>query len=229
MFFPIPMKIESRSGHNNIPMANAIIIFTNILFYFVIPVQNLWVGPDTQLFSILTYGFAHGSFFHLLLNMWFLWVVGNPVNRRIGNFYYTATYLGTILVIGLLARLICNSYVFGSSGAVFAIIAVAALLLPIKRVEIHYLALFPLTIIFGLMRPPKYALHWFVRWDSASVPVMLLSFFFLVLEVFGFLLWLLWGTISITSMGHLLGFVCGIIAVLMLPTKITIKQQTVMN
>lgn len=229
MFFPIPMKLESYSSHKNVPVANTILILINILFYFFIPLQNLWVGPGTQPLSILVYGFAHGSFFHLLLNVWFLWVVGTPVNRRIGNFYYTAIYIGTILVIGLLARFLCNSYVFGSSGAVFAITAVAAMLLPLKRVGIHYLAIFPLTIFLGLLRPPQYGLHWFLRWESTSIPVLMLSFLFIVLELFGFLIWLLWGTISITSMGHLLGFVCGIIAVLMLPTKITIKQPAVMK
>ena len=45
----------------------------------------------------MLYGFSHASFWHLLFNMWALWVFGNPVNRRLGNGYYLLAYLGTIV------------------------------------------------------------------------------------------------------------------------------------
>ncbi|QDT41999.1 Rhomboid family protein [Gimesia alba] len=229
MFFPIPMQLETPIRPGTVPAANLVLIGLNMLFYFLVPLESLMTGPGTRLITILTYGFAHGGLFHLLINMWYLWVVGNPVNRRIGNFYYAITYLGTIVVIGVLARCFGNSVLFGSSGAVFAVLATATLLLPAKRVEVHFLVLFPLTILLGLLRLPQYGLQWFIRWDRASIHVLLFSMLFLMLELMGFLIWLLRGQIHLTSFGHLIGFVCGITAVLLLPERITIPQQTVMS
>ncbi|QDT27608.1 Rhomboid protease GlpG [Gimesia panareensis] len=229
MFFPIPMQVETEARQPTVPTANLVLIALNVLFYFLVPLESMMTGPGMPLMTILTYGFAHGSFFHLLFNMWYLWVVGNPVNRRIGNFYYAATYLGTIVLIGILARCLGGSFIYGSSGAVFAVLATATLLLPVKRVEVHYLALFPLTILIGLLRLPRYGLQWFIRWDHASMPVLLFSLLFLVLELLGFLIWFLQGQIHVTSLGHLTGFVCGVTAVLLLPERITIPQKAAMS
>ena len=48
---------------------------------------------DPALIDYLTYGFLHGSLLHLLLNMLFLYIFGNNVNDKLGNFGYLGFYL----------------------------------------------------------------------------------------------------------------------------------------
>ena len=76
------------------------------------------MGSGTRrLPSVLIYGFCHFGFWHLLINMWVLWVFGNPVNRRLGNLLYLLVYLGSVVVLGLFAWLILPVQLVGSSGA----------------------------------------------------------------------------------------------------------------
>ena len=95
------------------------------------------VGPGSGPWTILTYGFVHAGWWHVLFNVWYLWVFGNPVNRRIGNGYYLLTYLGTIILLGIFGRLLLPGYGLGASGGVFAVIAMMGLLMPAAKVEAH--------------------------------------------------------------------------------------------
>ncbi len=225
MFIPIPMQIRGRNDSGTLPVANYCIIGLNVFCYLFIAQKALWVGPGTMPWTILTYGFAHAGFLHLLFNMWFLWVFGNPVNRRIGNGWYVLTFLGTLIVIGLTARLFSGGHVLGSSGAVFAVVAVSSMLMPTARVDVHYLALFPITVLIGLFRPPKFWLFWFVRWGSPTIPVVALAAFYVLFEVFGLVSRMLFWGLSWTNFGHLLGFACGLAAVLLMPTQITLGRR----
>ncbi len=225
MIIPIPMQIRHRNEGGTPPIANYILIGINVFVYIFFSPETFRVGPGTMPWTILTYGFAHAYFLHLLFNMWFLWVFGTPVNRRIGNGWYALTYLGTVISIGLIARLLSSGYCLGSSGAVFAVIAIASMLMPRAKVELHYLAFFPLTILIGLFRPPKFWLFWFFRWGSLDISAFVLAACYVMFEVFIFLLMLLFGGLSWTNFGHLLGFACGVGAVLLMPQAITMGRR----
>lgn len=221
MFFALPVEIRGSSHREEIPFANALIIALNVLA-FVCGCRYSWrVGPDTGLLSILTYAFAHASFWHLAVNMWILLMFGNPVNRRLGNGYYLLLYFGTVLAMGLGTRLCCNGYVIGSSGAIFAVIAVFLCLMPASIIEIYYLALFPLTLLVGLFSRPTHWVFWFIRWDHVGIRGLWAIFLVPLLEIWG-LFW--WGW-NWTNLGHLLGLACGVAAVLLLPTTITMNKR----
>ena len=222
MFFPIPMEILNRANRGPVPVANGLFIVMNLLAYLLISPERMWVGSGTGILSIFTYAFAHADFYHLLFNMWYLWVFGNAVNRRIGNGNYVLTCVGVILFVGVLGRIFSSGYLLGASGVVYAVLAITLMLMPSRRVVIHYLAIFPLTLLIGLFQRPKYGLFWFLRWGTLHWQSMVLIAFFVVLEVFG----ILWGGLNWTNLGHLLGFVCGIASVLMLPERITMKYKS---
>ena len=128
MFLAIPTEIEDGRSPADVPAANGIIIFVNVVLFFL--GISTPVGPGTGLYSIVGYGLSHASLDHLLFNMWVLLVVGNAVNRRIGNRYYAMCYFGTIVVIGLFARLFAGQFLVGSSGTIFAVIAILTMLMP---------------------------------------------------------------------------------------------------
>jgi membrane associated rhomboid family serine protease len=217
MFIPLPMQVIQSRRNLPFPLANACLIALNVLAYLLLDPQRWWVGPNTSPISVLSYGFVHNNVWHLIFNMWFLWVIGNAVNRRIGDGYYLLAYLGTIVILGLLGRICSPYHLLGSSGAVFAVMAMAALLLPGARVLVHYLALFPVTVLMGLIHRPQFGLHWIIRWGTTQLAMLALVALFAVLETTGLLVW----GISWTSLGHLMGLVCGVAIVLLMPTEIT--------
>ena len=224
MFLPIPMQLSDnrRIGPQAPPVANVVLIVINVLAYLLLSPLNWAVGPNSAPWTILTYGFVHAGWWHVLFNVWYLWVFGNPVNRRIGNGYYLATYLGTIVLLGIFGRLILPGYSLGASGAVFAVIAMTGLLMPAARLELHYIALFPVTVLLGLLKPPKYWLFWIVRWGTTECRAIFLC---VVYPLFEFAA-MLWGGLSWTNLGHLAGFFCGVGAVLLLPKSISMGRRT---
>ena len=155
-----------------IPAANAALIVANVLIFWLGWSGPWTVGPGSGVLSIVTHAFSHFSIWHLVGNMWVLLVFGNPVNRRVGNTYYLLGYLGTVVALGLFAKLFLSSQLAGASGAIFAVIAMALLLMPAAILEVGYLAVFPITLLVGLVRRPKHWLYWFIRWGKFSFRVV---------------------------------------------------------
>ena len=223
MLFPIPLELKQSATRTNVPAVNAALIIANVLVYLL--GWHWIVGPRSGLLSILMYGFCHFGFWHLLLNMWMLWVFGNPVNRRLGNVIYLPVYLGCILAVGLFGRIFAPVGLVGSSGAIFAVIAIALLLSPAAVVKTAYLALFPLTLLIALVQRPKYGLNWFIGWGIVSVPALACLVLIPIMELAsllfaGFGLGWSWAPVA-----HLLGMLCGVAAVLMLPKRISMRRE----
>src|SRR5262245_57364765 len=133
MLIPIPMHVHDNRTSKNPPIANVALIVLNLFCYIVFNPATWLVGPGTGPLSILTYAFVHAGWFHILFNMWTLWVFGNPVNRRVGNSYYLMIYFSSAIIVGLIARIFASGGLLGSSGAVFAVMGVAFMLLPSMR------------------------------------------------------------------------------------------------
>src|SRR5579872_2161990 len=148
MFFPVPIRLQDGRDFHAIPVVNGLLVVINVLIYSL--GWHPFVGPGTGFFSILTYAFGHAGLWHLSGNMLALLVFGTPVNRRLGNGWYLLAYLGSALFLGLFAWLFSGGYLIGASGAIFAVIAIACLLLPSAIIEIWYFALFPMTLLIGL-------------------------------------------------------------------------------
>jgi membrane associated rhomboid family serine protease len=223
MFFVLPWRLRHTGLPNTPPVVNAALIAVNVLFYLL---GWCWaVGPGTRLPSIILYAFSHVDFWHLALNVWTLWVFGNPVNRRLGNGLYLTAYLGSAVVLGLFARLVLSVGLVGSSGAVFAVIAIALLLMPAAILEVGCVALFPLTIVVGLLSKPRQWFQWLARWAMFSIPALWALALVPLMELF-LLFWCHWNA---TYLAHLLGMACGLGVVLMLPTRITMGRRWTMS
>ncbi|MFQ5724280.1 MAG: rhomboid family intramembrane serine protease, partial [Terriglobia bacterium] len=107
--------------------------------------------------------FLHGGFFHLLGNMWFLWIFGDNIEDRLGHFRFVLFYLVCGLGAGL-THLMFNwgsqVPVIGASGAVAGVLGGYLLLYPRARV----LTLIPLFYFLIMRELPAYLilLYWFV-------------------------------------------------------------------
>lgn len=223
MFMLFPFQVNGRERQQGpAPLANSLLIALNVLVFVIDARWPLhWaVGPGTGILTVLTYGFLHAGPMHLLANLWVLWLFGNPVNRRLGNVCYLLVYLGTLLALGLVARLWAPGRLLGASGAIFAVLVLFFLLMPRARVHVGYVALFPATLLLGLIWRPAHAVCWLVRWDSFTVLAWVGLFLVPLLELVG--LWAYgWNW---TNLAHLVGLVCGAVAAVLLPEEITMPR-----
>lgn len=88
--------------------------------------------------TLLTSLFLHGSFFHLIGNMWFLWIFGNNIEDVVGHYKFIAFYiLGGVAASFLQIAVSASSTVpvIGASGAVSAILGAYILMFPKARVK----------------------------------------------------------------------------------------------
>src|SRR5258706_6604928 len=65
---------------------------TLISRYALIP-SFVHVSDPTTWFPFITAMFLHGGVFHILTNMWFLWIFGNNVEKYVGKLQFLSLYL----------------------------------------------------------------------------------------------------------------------------------------
>lgn len=223
MFIAVPLQLKEARRRTAVPLVNGLLIAANVLAFWLFGCDGMYVGRGTSPFRVITYSFAHANALHLIGNLWVLWVFGNAVNRRLGNGYYLLAYLGSAMTIGLFAWILSPGGLVGASGVIFAVVAIALLLMPAAPIDVGYVALFPVTILIGLIQPPRHWPFWFVRWDRFDLRAVWALLLVPLLELWG----LIFGGWNWSNLGHLLGFVCGVGAVLLLPTEITMNRRAV--
>ena len=71
----------------------------------------------------ITYGFVHGGLLHLVMNMYTLWVLAEPMSRRISTGSFIQLYTGSLIGGGLGYALLMESPIpmIGASGALFGL------------------------------------------------------------------------------------------------------------
>ncbi|TFH35606.1 MAG: rhomboid family intramembrane serine protease [Anaerolineales bacterium] len=162
--FPIRDTIRSRT----FPLANYGIIAINVLVFlfqsslsergFSLVLQSFGLTPANfsffaplQWITIFSSMFMHGGWFHLISNMWTLYIFGDNVEDRMGPLRYVAFYLlaGTIAAFThILISQNLDVPTVGASGAVAGVLGAYFVLFPSARV---------MTFI------PIFILPWFVE------------------------------------------------------------------
>jgi rhomboid family protein len=119
--------------------------------------------PGRQLSNVITSMFLHGSWMHILGNMWFLWIFGNNIEDSMGHGRFIAFYLicGLAAAMGqVLASPNSPIPMVGASGAISGVMGAYLLLFP--RVKVY--AIIPLGFIFTSVGMPAWVMlgYWFV-------------------------------------------------------------------
>jgi len=108
------------------------------------------VLPDNL--SVVTYAFMHGSWWHLIGNMVFLWVFGDNIEDALGHIRYLLFYL-LCATAGGLAYAYTNYGsdvpLVGASGAVSGIVAAYLMLHPRVKIWVLVLGRIPLRLSAG--------------------------------------------------------------------------------
>ncbi len=134
------------------------LIIVNVAVYLAQLLSNNWVTNELLLpynwyqapwnvYRLLTYGFLHSpnDMWHVVLNMWALWLFGKDVESRYGSREFLAFYLMAIVAAGSIWTLAeipsaQPAVVLGASGGVAAVLVLYALNFP------HRMMLFMLII-----------------------------------------------------------------------------------
>jgi membrane associated rhomboid family serine protease len=115
--------------------------------------DHLMLTPvHPHLWQFITYAFLHNGLWHIIGNMFFLYLFGNNVNDKFGHFGYLCFYLAGAVFSAVGHTLINSNPILGASGAVAAVTGA-------------YLVLFPQTLITIF-----YWLFWFI--DTIEVPAL---------------------------------------------------------
>jgi hypothetical protein len=176
---PIRDTIPSR----NYPVINLLLVAANIFFYLVemsqgealnrfiytyglvparysIHVIAIHFSLSQQILSFISFMFLHGSFWHLLGNMWFLYIFGDNVEDRLGHLRYFFFYL-LCGVSSALTHLFFNQSsmmpTIGASGAIAGVMGAYFVLYPRARIVtlipiifIPYFVELPAAIFLGI-------------------------------------------------------------------------------
>jgi membrane associated rhomboid family serine protease len=85
---------------------------------------------DGEYYRLLTAGFLHAGFFHLLFNMLSLYILGSILEPAVGRLRFGLIYFVSLLAGSFGALLLePNSPTVGASGAIFGLMAAAALVM----------------------------------------------------------------------------------------------------
>jgi membrane associated rhomboid family serine protease len=164
--FPIRDSVPSRS----VPVATRALILINVIVFFfelMLPRASLeqlvylfglvparyahpdWAAaigfPLDNYWPILTHQFLHGGWFHIIANMWTLWIFGDDVEDRMGPVRFIIFYLLCGTIAGLTHMLTnADSTVpsVGASGAIAGVLGAYILLFPTARLIVMIPILF---------------------------------------------------------------------------------------
>lgn len=175
----IPLKDDVP--RSTFPLIVLLLITVNILLFFheislekslelfiknygVIPSKFFSVKTDilSRFYPLFTSIFLHGSWVHLLGNMWFLWIFGNNIEDRMGHIRFPLFYLGCGIASGLAHTYMNPSSsipTIGASGAISGILGAYLILYPFSRI----LTLVPIFFVYFVRLPAFFFLGlWFL-------------------------------------------------------------------
>lgn len=132
-------------------------IYYSFIYYFALVPALVWY--KYFLWQLGTYIFLHGGFFHILFNLFALWMFGGELE----NYFGPKKFLRYFLICGIgagLCTVLFTPYayqripVIGASGAIYGILLAFGWLFPDRLIYIYFLV--PIrakyfVIIFGLI------------------------------------------------------------------------------
>jgi membrane associated rhomboid family serine protease len=137
---------------------------------YSIPQISSYFTTIQQLFSLLSFMFLHGGFWHLLGNMWFLYIFGDNIEDRLGPLRYLVFYLLCGITSGLshiIINLHSNIPTIGASGAIAGVMGAYLILYPHAKI----LTLIPIIFIPWFVEIPAFfflGLWFFIQFISAA-------------------------------------------------------------
>lgn len=84
--------------------------------------NNVYFLRRGEAYRLITYAFLHANVYHLLVNMYSLYIVGSQIENHFGKMRFLGIYLISAIAGGLLSAGFSNTLSVGASGAIFGIL-----------------------------------------------------------------------------------------------------------
>lgn len=172
----LPLSDDNRGRRSTPWVTYALIVINVVVFAYqsMLDDQALWaflqdwavipreISSGTDLFTLITSAFLHGSWFHLGSNMLFLWIFGDNVEDVMGHAKFTLFYTLTAIAAALAQVFVTTDSVVpmvGASGAISGLLAAYIILFPNGRIR----TLIVLGVFFSIVLLPAWIMigYWF--------------------------------------------------------------------
>jgi membrane associated rhomboid family serine protease len=166
------------------------------------------VDAQAQWYTILTSMFMHGSWLHVIGNMWFLWIFGNNVEDSMGRLRFVVFYLlSGVAAVGAQIAVAPGSPVpmVGASGAIGGVMGAYVVLYP--RVPVHLLVFLGFIVTF------------------VAVPAFVMLGYWFLLQLLGGLPQLGASSGGVAFWAHVGGFVAGLLLVFIFRNKELVEEH----
>ena len=152
-------QVRTMRGMHDDPTVAYVLIAVNVLMYFgqqASPDNSVYrdfvlYGPfvaDGEWWRLLTAGFLHGGLFHLLLNMYALYILGRMLEPALGHVRFAAIYVAALLAGSFGAVLLSpETPVVGASTAIFGLFGAAIVMARNRGIDIMASGLGPILIL----------------------------------------------------------------------------------
>ncbi len=215
MFLPLHVDVpEDRA-----PWANRLICLAIVVIYILTSKDFMrcdfdryeeWMLHGWRLKGFIGHIWLHADLLHLIGNLIFLWLFGNAVCAKVGNFRYLVFYLTAGFFSGLFSAMLVDIPSLGASGAINGIVGM-------------YLVFFPANEIEGYWMYGGYIFGHSDDGDRSTVSGYFIIPFWFALDLFG--VFFNHGS-GIGYIAHVAGFITGFtIAILLLVTK-NVKMES---
>lgn len=201
----IPYKVDVSTERR--PISNYFIMLVTVAaFIFQVTSSGeqvkRFVLDGWSITELAGYMWLHTGYLHIIGNLVFLWVFGNAVCAKVGNFFYLLIYMGTGILAGIIHIIFDGRSAVGASGALYGIIGTYLVLYPFNSIKCLFIFIIYLR-----------------RFSIAGLWVILCWF---ILNVLGAIT----GYTAKAFFAHIGGFVIGVIwAIILLKLKLVIRDN----
>jgi len=135
----------------------------NFIFTWGLIPERLMSDPQGQWMTIFSSMFLHGGWFHIISNMWVLYIFGDNIEDRVGSMRYLLFYLLSGIAAAALQVFILPSSsvpMIGASGAIAGVLGAYLISFPGSRIA----SLVPILFIFTIIEIPAilFLIFWFI-------------------------------------------------------------------
>jgi membrane associated rhomboid family serine protease len=110
------------------------------------PLDTMPNMPNFWPWQLVTYGFMHGGFEHILFNMFALWMFGVQIENAWGSKRFSIFYFVCVIGAGILQTIVTTAEpgpgmypTIGASGGVFGLLLAFGMMFPDQQIYLYFL------------------------------------------------------------------------------------------
>jgi membrane associated rhomboid family serine protease len=200
------LPVESGDGYQSGAWMNILFLLVNLLVHALVVLSGypdriynaygfipsgFTASSSSHFMTLFTAPFLHGGLLHLAGNMYFLFVTGDDIEKRLGHLNYFLFYIfGGILANAVSLFTQNHSTIPHTSGAIAALMGAYTILCPDKR--------------FYITLSSRFSFHFYPQ--LISIPAFLYLFFWFAMQILS----LKYGNPGIDFSAHIAGFLFGL-------------------